>query len=183
MAQTLTNRVEAIKNDNDENILIAEINSAFDKFDNHFIPACKIRNTNQSIPHNVTTNVQFSATTVDSYSARDEGDMADLANDRILIRKTGLYLITFNNLWLSGSAPGLLRSDIVKNGTSVNAVFDPGTAAALSQKVEHSELLTAGDIITARVFQTSGVARSIDHNTYDNVLELSAVWQGSVVEV
>lgn len=185
MAQTLTSRVEAILNTpgTGEAAQIAELNTNFSKLDNHFIPACKIRNTNQSIPHNTFTAVQFGTTTLDTFSSRSEGDMADLANDKIIIRKAGIYLIRFNNLWLSGTAAGILRSDLMKNGSPNNAVFDMAPTGAVSQIVQHFDLLAANDEISARVFQTSGVARSIDHNTYDHVLELSVVWLGAGVEV
>lgn len=185
MAQTLTNRVKAIKNTpgTGEQVQIGEINAAFDKFDNHFVPACKIRLVSQSINHNVFTAVDFTITTLDTYSARSEGAMADLPNNKIIIRKTGLYKCTFKSLWLAGTAAGVLRSDILKNGAPNDTWFDPGVAGACSQIVSHEELLTAGDEISARVFQTTGVARSIDHNTYDHVLELSVVWLGTGVEV
>ena len=185
MTQILTNRVKAIKNtpDTGEQVQIAEINAAFDKLDNHFIPACKIRHTNQSINHNTFTTSQFSITTLDTYAARSEGPMADLVNDKIIIRKAGIYLLRFNNLWLAGTAGGVVRSDLMKNGNPNNAVFDPGPAGAISQVVQHFELLAVNDEISARVFQTSGVARSVDFNTYDHVLELSAIWMGAGVEV
>ena len=109
--------------------------------------------------------------------------MADVANNRIIIRKAGIYLCKFSNLWLAGLAAGLVRSDLQKNGSPNNAIFDPGVAAAISQVVTSVELLAVNDTISARVFQTSGAARSIDDNTYQNVLELSVVWQGAGVEV
>lgn len=185
MTQALTNRVKAIKNDpgSGEQVQIAEINSAFDKFDNHFIPACKIRNTTQSIPNNAFTQVLFGTTTLDTYSARSEGAMADLAGDKIIIRKAGIYQCTFKSLWLAGTAAGVLRSDLMKNGAPNDTWFDPGVAGACSQIVTHEELLAVNDEISARVFQTTGVARSIDYNTYDHVLELSVVWLGAGVEV
>lgn len=184
MGQTLTTRVKAIKNDNLENVLVAELNAALDKFDNHFIPACKIRNSNQSIATGGgTVALQYSNTTIDTYAARTEGPMADLVNDRIVIRKAGLYLIKSNVLWLAGTAAGILRSNLSINGTVNNAVFDPGVAVALSQAVTSVELLAVNDIITASCSQTTGVARSVDNNTYDNIFELSAVWLGGGIEV
>lgn len=185
MSQTLTDRVKAILNTptTGEQVQIAEINSAFSKFDNNFIPACKIRNTTQSIPNNAFTAVQFATTTLDTYSARSEGAMADLVNDKIIIRKAGIYQCTFKSLWLAGTAAGVLRSDLMKNGAPNDTWFDPGVAGACSQIVTHEEVLAVNDEISARVFQTTGVARSIDYNTYDHVLELSVVWLGAAVEV
>lgn len=185
MTQALTNRVKAIKNDpgSGEQVQVAEFNSAFDKFDNHFIPACKIRATNQSIPNNAFTAVDFTLTTLDTYSARSEGAMADLANNKIIIRKAGIYKCMFKSLWLAGTAAGVLRSDLQKNGAPNDTWFDPGVAGACSQIVTHEELLAVNDEISARVFQTTGVARSIDYNTYDHVLELAVIWVGAGVEV
>ena len=185
MAETLTDRVKAVKNTpgTDEAVNVAEINAAFDKFDNHFIPACKIRNTTQAIPNNAFTAIQWATTTLDTYSARPEGPMADLVNDKIIIRKAGIYLLRLNTLWLAGTAAGIVRVDLQKNGAPNNAIFDPSPAGAISQCVSHCELLAANDEISARAFQTSGVARSLDFNTYDHVLELSAVWIGAGVAV
>lgn len=187
MSQTLTDRVKAIKNTpgTGENVLIAEINAAFDKFDGHFIPACKIQG---SADQNITSGagqvqIQYDTTVIDTYSARSEGPMADLANDRIVIRKTGLYLVRCNILWNSGTAAGILRGDLAINGTTSNSCFDGGIAAALSQEVWGMYSLAAGALITAFVQQTTGATRALTDNTYQNINNLEAIWLGSAVEV
>lgn len=185
MSQTLTNRVEAIKNTpgTGENVQVSEINSAFDKFDNHFIPACKIHNTTQVIASGGSTALQFSSTNFDSYAARSEGAMADLSNDRITIRKAGLYFVRVNGVWLPGTAAGVLRMDLLINAISGNAVFAPAPAGSISQEVVGFYILAVNDLITAAVTQTTGANRSLDYNTYPNIFNLEAIWMGNVVEV
>jgi len=87
VSQTLTDRVKAIKNTpgTGENVLVSEINAAFDKFDNHFIPFCKIQGAAPQIIGSGAGQVQvtFDTTRTDTYAARSEGAMADLANDEL----------------------------------------------------------------------------------------------------
>jgi hypothetical protein len=187
MAQTVTDRVQAIKNTpgTGEQVSIAEINSAFDKFDNHFVPACKIHNsTTQAIGSGAgQIKLQFNTTLIDTYAARSEGAMADLSNDLIKIRKAGLYWVRANVLWLTGTAAGILRTDLLINGSTNNATFCAGTAQATSQTVEGLYLLAVNDEITAGVQQTTGASRTLDRNTYQNIYNLEAYWVGGGTEV
>lgn len=187
MSQTLTSRVEAIKNTpgTGENVQISEINSAFDKFDNHFIPACKIYGNAQQVIASGGGQVQLLYDTVgfDTYSARSEGAMADLSNDRIIIRRAGLYLLRVNTLFLAGTAAGILRLDMAVNGATALSTFDNGTAQASSLEAWQFRILAPGDLITAFVQQTTGANRTIDDNTYPNINNLEAIWLGSAVEV
>jgi hypothetical protein len=187
MTQTLTNRVKAIKNDpgTGEQVQIAEINSAFDKLDNHFIPMCKIYgNAPQVVGSGAgQVQIQYDTTRIDTYSARSEGAMADLAGDRIIIRKAGLYYLKLNTLFLAGTAAGLLRIDMAVNGVTDLSCFDTGTAQASSLEVSQFRILAANDVITAFAQQTTGANRTLDDNTYNNLNCLEAVWMGSAVEV
>jgi len=185
MAQTLTDRLKMIKNDNDENVLIAELNAALDKADGHFIPMCKIQGNAQQVIGSGAGQVQlqYDTTVIDTYAARSEGPMAVLANDRIIIRKAGLYLLRVNTLFLAGTAAGILRLDMAVNGTTDLSTFDNGTAQASSLEAWQFRILAANDLITAFVQQTTGANRTIDDNTYPNVNCLEAVWLGSAVEV
>lgn len=187
MTQQLTNRVKAIKNDpgTGELAQISEINAAFDKFDNHFIPMCKIQG---AAPQVITSGagqvqVQFDTTRIDTYSARSEGPMADLANDWIKIRKAGLYYIKFNTLWLTGTAAGIIRLDVAINGTTDLSAFDIGVANSMTQEISEYRILAVNDQITAFVQQTTGANRTLDDNTYPNINCLEAVWMGAAVEV
>lgn len=186
MAQTLTDRVKAVKNTpgTGENVSIAEINSAFDKLDNHFIPACKIWSSiDQSLPNNVNTQLQYNTTIFDTYAARSEGPMADLSNDWIIIRKPGLYYVHASNLLVAGVAAGIIRSNLAINGTVNNSVFDGPQAAAKSQDIFGEYLFAAGDKITCMIQQSQGSARLNTNNTYQNIFTLAAMWSGNNVEV
>jgi hypothetical protein len=186
MAQTVTDRVKAIKNTpgTGELAQISEINAAFDKFDNHFIPAAKIwSSVDQSIPNNVNTQFQYNTTIFDTYAARSEGPMADLANDWIIIRKPGLYYVHASNLWVAGTAAGILRINIAINGAVNNSTFDGPYATAKSQDTFGEYLLAAGDKITCMGQQSQGSARLNTNNTYQNIFTLAAIWSGNNVEV
>lgn len=187
MSQTLTDRLKMIKNTpgTGENVLIAEINSAFDKADNHYIPMCKIQGAAPQVITSGAGQVQvlFDTTRIDTYAARSEGPMADLANERIVIRKAGLYYLKYNVVWLTGTAAGVLRCDMAINGTTDLSCFDVGVAAATSMEMSQFRILAANDLITAFVQQTTGANRTLDDNTYANINCLEAVWLGSAVEV
>lgn len=186
MAETLTNRVKAIKNTpgTGEFADISEVNSAFDKFDNHFIPACKIWSSiDQSIPNNVQTQLLYDTAIFDSYAARAEGPMADLANDRITIRKAGLYYVHASNLLVAGVAAGIIRTNLAINGIVTNSVFDGPQAAAKSQDIFGEYVLAVNDKITCNIQQNQGSARLNTNNTYQNIFTLAAIWQGSITEV
>lgn len=185
MTQTLTDRVKAIKNQDDEFVDIDELNSAFDKFDAHFIPMCKIHGSAPQVIGSGAgqVQIQYDATRIDTYSARSEGAMADLANDRIIIRKAGLYLLRANSLFLAGTAAGILRLDMAINGTTDLSAFDTGTAQATSIEAWQFRIMAVNDVITAFVQQTTGANRTLDDNTYQNINNLEAIWMGSAVEV
>ena len=186
MTQTLTDRLKAIKNTpgSGELAQVSEINAAFDKFDNHYIPACKIwSSVDQSIPNNVSTPILYNATIFDTYAARAEGPMADLSNDRITIRKPGLYMVHANMLANAGVAAGIMRLNIAINGTVNLSFFDPAPAAAQSQDLYGFYVLAANDLITASCQQSQGSARIYTNNTYQNIFTLSAIWLGGNTEV
>lgn len=186
MAQTLTDRVKAILNTpgTGENVLIAELNAAFSKFDNHFIPACKIwSSVDQSLPNSVQTGLNYNTTIFDSYAARAEGAMADLANDWIIIRKPGLYYVHASNLLVAGTAAGIIRSNIAINGAVSNSQFQGPQASAVSQDIFGEYVFAANDKITCLMQQNQGSARNNTNNTYQNIFCLTAIWQGNIVEV
>jgi len=185
MGQTLTSRVKAIKNDDLENVLVSEINGAFDKFDNHFIPACKIRrNGTQVVVSGSGQNLlNYDTIVYDTYAARSEGPMADLSNDKIIIRKLGLYWVRATTLANAGTA-GMLRLDLAVNGVTNNSDFQTGqTTTASSQMLAMPIVLAANDYIQAYVQQTTGSNRTYTNNTYDHIFTLEAIWMGSAVEV
>ncbi len=188
MSQTLTDRVKAIKNTpgSGEFAQVIELNGAFDKLDNHFIPACKIRNTTAGqvvVSGSGQNKLQYDATLIDTYAARSEGPMADLANDKIVIRKAGLYLLRANTLANAGTAGGILRLDLGINGTTNNSVFDTGTVQATSQEISTFAIMAVNDYVEAFVQQTTGANMTYSNNTYPHIFNLEAYWMGGAVEV
>lgn len=186
MAQSLTSRVKAIKNTpgTGEFADISEINSAFDKFDNSFVPSCMIENTAvQSIPNTGLQQLQFNATIWDSFAARSEGPMADLSNDRIICRKTGLYTVG-SRIWTTTiSAVGVMSLGIYVNGNGqVMEQRTPGAQQEV-QSVQDDIPLTAGDVIIVNAIQTSGAPRNYSKNTWPHGFVLWATWKGALVEV
>lgn len=109
----------------------------------------------QSIPSGVMTTVSWSTVLTDR-----EAWFNPLQPTRIVVGRTGLYLVTSNLAWQAASA-----STTSQRFTTVrrNGNFTVG-AAARSQYSETDMaltlpvLLTAGDFIEARVFQDSGAA-------------------------
>lgn len=186
MAETLTNRVQAIKNDNAELVNILEIDAGFDKFDNHFIPACKLFNSiQQTVANNTTPTVmQFDTVLWDSYAARAEGPMADLVNDKITIRKDGIYTVSLNGNWIA-NATGVRRLDVMKN-----TILIAGAGPALGfvggqngQGISQEFSFVVGDVIQGNLFQNSGAGLDFGKNTFGEGACLSVTWKGSLVAV
>lgn len=189
MSQTLTDRVKAILNTpgTGENVLISELNAAFSKFDNNFIPACKMYlNTTsnpQTLTHNVTSVHDFSNTDYDTYAARAEGAMADLANNKIIIRETGIYMLAFGSGWAS-NATGVRRLSLKKNGTNMAHVEGPAvTSFVTAYGLAVPELCAVNDEFTLETIQTSGGGLLVSNGTYAEACFLSATWMGNAVEV
>lgn len=184
MGQTLTSLKKAIKNDNAENVDITEINSAFDKFDNNFVPACMIENTAvQSIPNTGLQLLQYNAIIYDTFAARSEGPMADLSNDRIIIRKTGLYTVTARIWTTTAIAAGVMFLGIYVNGNGITSVQKTPGAQQETQEVTDDLLLNSGDLVTINAIQNSGAPRNYSKNTWPHGFSFAAKWIGSAVEV
>lgn len=184
MGQTLTSLKKAIKNDTAENVIIAEINDAFDKFDNNFVPAAKMHFIGtQTLTHNVTATQDFDVTTFDTFAARSEGAMADLALNRIVVRKAGVYKISGSTGWAS-NATGVRRMSILVNGTPIaHSEAAPVTGGVTATGVSVDEVLAVNDVITLETVQTSGGNLAVSNGAFTKAVFLSAVWQGAAVEV
>jgi hypothetical protein len=186
MAQTLTDLLKMIKNDNDENVLISEINAALDKIDNRFFPAAKMTRataTIQSVNTGTVTKINFDTVQYDTFAARSEGAMASIANDEFTIRKAGIYLCEGSTNW-SGNANGYRSIRILKNGTTQLPTYDPPSSAfSTTSKVAKPYLLAVNDVISFHVFQSSGVSLSMDNDGYPDTIAASVSWIGAAVEV
>ena len=192
MSQTLTNRVKAIMNDpgTGEQVQIVELNNGFAKLDNDFRPAAKIENSVvQNVTNGATQKMVFDSTIYDSYAARAEGAMADVSNDKIIIRKTGLYLVSASAQWTNNAVGyrslGIRRAAgaaLIKRITQdANAVAGLDTSQTLTDVV----LLNSGDEIEVTVLQTSGAGLNLDPTIAgaNEACSLAVIWFGSVVEV
>lgn len=145
------------------------------------IPACKLYNSAQQVIGSGVGQVQcqYDTTIIDTLSATTP--MADLVNDKITIKKAGIYLLRSNVLWLAGTAAGILRLDMAINGVTNNSTFTNGTAQATSMEVVTHAVMAVNDTITSFVQQTTGANRTLDDNTYQNVFNLEAIWLGPAV--
>lgn len=186
MAQSLTNRVKAIKNTpgTGEFADVSEINAAFDKFDNDFRPMCKIENTAvQSIPSGGLQQLQYNGIIYDSYAARSEGPMADLSNDRIICRKSGMYTVGARIWTTTPSATGVMSLGIYVNGNGqVMEQLTPGAQQCTQSVIDDIELVN-GDILIVNAIQTSGAARNYTRNTWPNGFTFWCNWKGTDTEV
>lgn len=184
MGQTLTSLKKAIKNDTLENVIIGEINDAFDKFDNNFIPAAKMHFIgSQTLTHNVSTTQDFDTVTFDTFAARSEGAMADLALNRIVIRKAGVYSIKASNGFASNSS-GLRRTSLAVNGTPIAHIEGPPAVGGVTSLfIGTDEVLAVNDVITVGTIQTSGGNLDVSNGLFTKAIYLSVVWQGAAVEV
>lgn len=183
MTVTTTNRLGLSKPDNNELVSIALVNANMDKIDTDFRPACMIRATvNQSFTTAVAATLAFDAIAFDSYAARPEGPMADLTSDRIVIRKTGLYVVGSNNSWAT-NAGGYRRIRMMKNGAQITVNRKQGHNVNGEQNPMEThilELFTSGDFLTSEALQTSGGALNATPEGNGSVY-LYALYAGSIV--
>lgn len=184
MAVTTTNRLGLSKPDNDELVSIALINANMDKVDADFRPACLLRATvNQATVHAGAVTQAYDNIAHDTYSARPEGPMADLTNDRIIIRKTGLYMCGAGTSW-GVNGGGYRRIRLMKNATQFTverklAHNTVGEQNTISTHIPHDFI--AGDLITAEALQTSGGALNITPEGTSGSVFLYAYYVGSLV--
>ena len=192
MSQTLTDRVKAIKNTpgTGENVLVSEINGAFDKFDNNFVPSAKIVNTaTQAVTSGSTQPIVFNTTRHDTYAARAEGPMADLLNDLIVIRKNGLYMVSLSADFAGNVSTAGYRAISIKRGATImkRITQDANTVTNVDTAMELSDIfvLTAGDQISATALQTSGVSINLDPTIggVNDSVSLAVAWLGGSTEV
>lgn len=190
MAQTVTNRVKAILNTpgTGENVQISELNTNFDKLDNSFVPSAKIYLntgvTTQTLVNNTATAHDYDNTDHDTYSARAEGAMADLAGNRIVIRKAGIYMLAVSTGW-NGNATGVRRLMLFKNAAIIGHIeISPAPAGFVTSiGLATPEVCAVNDAFTVQTIQTSGGPLDVANGTIVKACFLAATWMGASVEV
>lgn len=144
------------------------------------VPRCRIAYAStQSIPNNVATDLNMSGATV----VYDTAAMADTANSRILIKQTGLYVITLTLGWVNPGTPtGFRMGFIIKNPTGSNTylandyrAYGSGSNVNL---VTDPLPLVAGDSIGGRAMHTQGVALALNNTNGVPCSLTAALWMG-----
>lgn len=138
--------------------------------------------TGLSIPNNVVTDLSMVGATV----AYDTGGMANVANNRIDIKTTALYVITLTVGWQAPGTPTGNRDALIfRNSVSPASAYianDYRPAQASSSTavnlVTDPLPLTAGDSIVGRVLHTQGaVLTTLSQNGVPCSLTV-AMWMG-----
>jgi hypothetical protein len=111
----------------------------------------------QSINNNVTTSLNFGSTRYDY-----QGGMSDAGNDRIIIPEDGIYHILVH-VQSAASASGVRQLYIQINGTllALNKTYLSSTSTWMD--AHHIGPLTAGQKVTAALYQNSGASMTIGH--------------------
>lgn len=184
MAESSTQRLDLILNDDDELVDIDEINSNFQSIDDWLIPACKLERTTgagtQSIPNNTTTELDFNQAEYDTWNGKPEGAMADAANNRIISRINGLYIVEAMVCFTSN--PTGIRAIMLNVDGAVwkRVQIDANAAASTPVTVMSKIPLNSGQNVSASVVQGSGGALTVDPAlpAGTETFVLSATWLG-----
>lgn len=128
------------------------------------------------IANSTATILPFNSERFDSNSLHD----TDTNNSRLTAPISGLYLISLSIDWQANTS-GRRTASIRLNGTTIiaNGIQAPSTDGVCTQTVTTVYLLSAGDYVEARVFQTSGTTLNI--NVVSNYSpEFSMVYLGRI---
>lgn len=130
------------------------------------------RITNQSIPDNATTQINFG--TVDEESVSTFGDTA---NNRLVVPLAGLYDVELYVSWANTNATGHRTIQLQVNAVTVrrDRVW-PGSGLDVYSLIKIRYRLAAGDLITAEANQNSGVAQPVNGGSGSADSGLSALW-------
>lgn len=130
------------------------------------------RITNQSIPDNASTQINFG--TVDEESVSTFGDTA---NNRLVVPLAGLYDIELYVSWANTNATGHRTIQLLLNAAVVrrDRVW-PGSALDVYSLIKIRLRLAAGDLLTAEANQNSTVAQPVNGGTGAADSGLSALW-------
>lgn len=188
MSQTLTQRLDLIKNNpgTNEQVSVAEINSAFDNIDANLVPAAKIRKAagTQAIVTATTTTVDYDSVSYDTWSGSAEGAMADITANTITAKIDGLYHVEAG-VCFDSNVTGFRALGVALNGAITPFKlrhFITGLLGGVPTpvKVSGDIPMVAGDVLTVRVIQNSGVNLNLDQSgaTAEDAIYLSATWIG-----
>ncbi len=125
---------------------------ATDLIDLGEVPSCGIHKTgDQTLSNTILTEIAFGTTTWDT------DQMADLSNNGITIRRSGLYLVTLNCLFAADSTG--YRNSLVEVDDTVRFMGQTIPAhATIDGRLSSANIryLTLGETLTASVRQASG---------------------------
>ena len=146
-------------------------------------PACRLESTaDQTITTATVTKVAFNQARYDSPGDEGGGDagakMADLTNNDIIIRQSGLYIVSAG-IYFATNTTGR-RALLVQSG-STTIIYDernPITASAVQTPVQASAaiVLARGDLIRANAFHTRGSDLDIEEVSGGSFPYLSVAW-------
>ncbi len=136
------------------------------------LPGVKVSNNSSvTIPNSTSTILSFDTETYDTAGMFDS-----LANTQIAIPIDGVYLVQGSISWV-GNLTGIRESSIFINAVGNVAISGPSAATGVKQQPTFVGRLSAGDLITLKVFQNSG--GNLNVGTSNGVgPTLSAQWLG-----
>jgi len=109
--------------------------------------------TDQSIPSGVLTQIGFDTVLFDS------GSNFDTAAKHYIVPVTGIYQVAVTSHWSLGSGVGPSALEIHVNSSLANEYLR--TAAGTSQSCAALLSVTAGDSISAQIYQSSGSTQTL----------------------
>lgn len=134
--------------------------------------AAVVRTTDQSIPNDTETTVNFLAAATVEFDTH--GMWSTSLTTRLTVQVPGYYLLTFQAAF-GGDATGYRSAAIQIGGVDLATSRAPSSGGVLSfAEVTTVRQLAVDDIIQAAVRQTSGAA--LDLKAYDYTPRLSAHW-------
>lgn len=132
-------------------------------------PTCVLRaSAAQAFTNNVEAVVAFDTVVGDNDS------MADLANNQIVCKTAGVYLVTATIGWV-GNATGWRQARVYANGPLLaNDVVTPGVATSVWQSTSGIYRFSANAVVQLKGLQTSGVSLNTSPTSFTPTL--SATW-------
>lgn len=152
--------------------------------DGAYAPLARVkRSTDQGIPNNVDTPIDFSSAIL------NPAGLWQLAtSDRIISARAGYYDVSFTGQWATGGTGRRIFSAYVTRFTGgATEIIDrqelPPSTGIQHHKGAQPVFLNVGDYVQLKAFQTSGASLNAVSNTIGETLAptLAVVWQGPPV--